>query len=145
MEADELAGLLRDNGYRATDARLQVYGALAGADAHVTAEQLLDSLTGAGTTLSSVYRALAVLEELGLARVTRLGDDAARWELDHPDEHFHVVCDDCGGVEHHRGSLVELVTHHLRDDHGFEVSDVSLLVHGRCAECRSQTPPVPLA
>lgn len=135
---DELATLLRDQGYRVTGPRLRVYEALGEDHRHLTADELADVL-GDGpdpVPLSSVYRSLAVLEELELVRSTRLGTDAVtRWERAHPDEHFHVVCTSCGDVDHHRGSLVALVTEHLRGGHGFEPDEVTLLVHGTCARC----------
>jgi Fur family transcriptional regulator, ferric uptake regulator len=94
---------------------------------------------GAEVDLASVYRTLALFDELGLARVNRLGaSDAGRWELAHPDEHFHLVCTDCGMVDHHVGSLVEQIRHHLDDGHGFEARSVDLVVSGRCGTCRSE-------
>lgn len=134
----EVATLLRAEGYRVTGPRLRVYEALGEDDAHLTADELADRL-GEGhdpVPLSSVYRALAVLEELGLVRATRLGtDDVTHWERAHPDEHFHVVCTSCGDVDHHRGSLVGLVREHLRGGHGFEPEQITLLVHGTCGRC----------
>lgn len=135
---DELAAALRAQGYRVTGPRLAVYDTL-GESGHVTADELVDLLADEPEPvgLSTVYRSLAVLEELGLVRATRLGtDDVTHWERAHPDEHFHVVCTSCGDVDHHRGSLVALVTEHLRGGHDFEPEQVTLLVHGRCGDCR---------
>ena len=117
---------------------MRVYEALAAEHHHLTADELADRLADdlEPVPISSVYRALAVLEDLELVRSTRLGtDDVTHWELAHPDEHFHVVCTRCGAVDHHRGSLVSLVAEHLRGGHGFEAERVSLLVHGTCASC----------
>jgi Fur family ferric uptake transcriptional regulator len=135
---DRVAARLREQGYRVTGPRMRVYEALGDDPRHLTADELADRLAGDAepVPLSSVYRALAVLEELGLVRATRLGsDDVTHWERAHPDEHFHVVCTSCGAVEHHRGSLVEFVADHLRAGHGFAVEAVTLLVHGTCAVC----------
>ncbi|MFT4744714.1 MAG: Fur family ferric uptake transcriptional regulator [Nitriliruptoraceae bacterium] len=142
MLADDLAARLRGEGYRVTGARLRVFEALQDSGAHLTADELADRL-GSGTqgdrvTLSSVYRALAVLEELGLARASRLSDDeVSHWELAHPDEHFHVVCRMCGNVDHHRGSLVQVIDEHLREGHGFAPDEITVLVRGLCAGCQS--------
>ncbi len=112
---------------------------LAGADAHLTVEQIAQAVREAGedVDLASIYRALALFAELDLARETHLGgQEAARWERAHPDEHFHVVCGVCGDVDHHVGSLVAQIYEHLDEGHGFEVHDVDLVVTGRCATCR---------
>lgn len=136
--ATHLAARLREQGYRVTGPRLRVYEALGDGSGHLTADQLADRLADRdeAVPLSSVYRALAVLEELGLVRATRLGgEDVTHWERAHSDEHFHVVCTTCGGVDHHRGPLVGVVADHLRAGHGFVADQVTLLVHGTCAGC----------
>jgi Fur family transcriptional regulator, ferric uptake regulator len=132
----ELDRTLRQEGYRATGPRRLVWDALISASGHVTVEELATELAGQ-VDQASIYRALALFEELGLARMTRLGDrDAARWEPAHPDEHFHLVCTSCGEVDHHIGSLVAQIREHLDEGHGFEVDEVELVVHGRCRRCR---------
>jgi Fur family ferric uptake transcriptional regulator len=83
-----------------------------------------------------VYRSLSLFSELDLARESRLGDqEASRWELAHPDEHFHLVCQRCGRVDHHVGTLVASVREHLRRGHGFVPDDIELTVTGTCADC----------
>lgn len=135
----ELTERLRAAGYRSTRPRRAVWQVLATADAHLTVEQIDERLRDAGESvdLASVYRSLALLAELGLARESHLGDEAGRWERAHPDEHFHLVCVTCGEVDHHVGSLVASIREHLDSGHGFEATDVELVVTGRCAACRS--------
>jgi Fur family transcriptional regulator, ferric uptake regulator len=138
---DELDLTLRASGYRVTQPRRAVWDVLHRADGHLTVEQIVARVaaSGAGADTASVYRALALFEGLGLARMSRLGDsDASRWELAHPDEHFHLVCEVCGDVDHHVGSLVAEIREHLHDGHGFEPHDVELVVTGRCARCQEQ-------
>ena len=135
---DELDRTLRDRGHRVTRPRRAVWSVLHHAGAHLTVEEIVEQLVadGRNVDLASVYRALSLFEELGLARTSRLGEgDASRWEVAHPDEHFHLVCERCGEVDHHVGSLVEQLRRHLTDGHGFDVRDVELVVTGRCARC----------
>jgi Fur family ferric uptake transcriptional regulator len=136
----DLTTVLRDRGYRVTRPRRAVWDALHRGDGHLTVDEVATLVDAAGEDVdtASLYRALALFEELGLARVSRLGDrDAGRWELAHPDEHFHLVCRSCGQVDHHVGSLVAQIRDHLDGGHGFEVEDVELVVSGRCAACRT--------
>lgn len=135
----DVAARLRAHGYRVTEPRLRVYELLRGGAGHLTADEIADALADDEdpVILSSVYRALAVLEELDLVRSTRLGEgDVSHWELSHPDEHFHVVCNTCGDVDHHRGSLVAVIEEHLSDGHGFAPEEITVLVRGTCASCR---------
>ncbi|MTV24805.1 transcriptional repressor [Nitriliruptoraceae bacterium ZYF776] len=137
---EDLDRQLRDAGHRVTRPRRAVWRVLCHADEHLTVDQVHDRVLAGGddVDLASVYRALALFEELDLARVSRLGDsDAGHWELAHPDEHFHLVCGTCGKVDHHVGTLVSQITHHLDEGHGFEVGEVDLVVTGRCADCRT--------
>lgn len=134
----DLAARLRAHGYRVTEPRLRVYELLRRGEGHLTADEIADALASGDdpVTLSSVYRVLAVLEELDLVRSTRLGEgDVSHWELAHPDEHFHVVCNQCGDVEHHKGSLVSVIEEHLSDGHGFRPDEITVLVRGTCASC----------
>lgn len=138
MDTDDLDQALRDRGHRSTRPRRAVWRVLDDAEAHLTVEQIHAALRDEGheVDLASIYRTLALFAELGLARETNLGDEAAHWERAHPDEHFHLVCRGCGEVSHHVGSLVAQIRDHLDDGHGFRVDEVELVVTGRCAACR---------
>ena len=137
---DRLDEVLRRHGHRSTGPRRAVWRVLAGTDGHLTVDRVDELIRERGdeANLASIYRALALFAELGIARETHLGDAASTWELAHPDEHFHLVCSDCGEVGHHIGSLVADLSDHLAGDgHGFEVHHVELTVTGRCASCRA--------
>lgn len=139
MEQAELDEVLRARGHRVTRPRRAVWDVLRVAEGHLTVEQILARAVAAGEDidLASVYRTLSLFDELALARVSRIGDsEAGRWELMHPDEHFHLLCEVCGEVDHHVGSLVARIEDHLDDGHGFEVRSVELTVTGVCARCR---------
>lgn len=133
-----LGPLLRGAGHRLTRPRQLVWEVLRSAEGHLTAEQVATRVhrIDAGVNLASVYRSLALFAELDLARESRLGiDGAARWELAHPDDHFHLVCQSCGEVQHHAGDLVERVRAHVGDDHQFRADAIDLVVTGRCHRC----------
>lgn len=137
VDVPTLTQLLRRHGHRVTRPRRAVYEALTAAD-HVTVDELYAMVQERepGVNLASVYRSLALFAELGLARESRIGGgEAAHWELSHPDEHFHVVCTECGAVDHHVGALVAQITDHLRHGHDFDARSVQLTVTGRCRHC----------
>jgi Fur family ferric uptake transcriptional regulator len=138
---DELSYQLRLKGYRVTRPRQAVWRALNDAQGHLTVEELAGRVAQRhpGVNLASVYRSLALFAQLDLVRESRLGDtDVTRWEIAHPDEHFHLVCDVCGRVDHHAGDLVARVVDHLRSRHRFEPRSVELTVAGRCADCTDE-------
>ncbi len=132
----EPAAVLREHGHRATGPRLAVHDVLARAGGHLTADQVA-ARVDSEVNLATVYRALALLEQVGLVHSVRLGEDgSSSWELAHPDDHAHLVCTSCGTVDHHVGSAVSHLRQHLDQEHGFDATDVDLVVSGTCAGCR---------
>lgn len=137
--APELGVVLRDHGYRLTSPRWLVWSVLRSAGGHLTADEVYARVNEADPTIniSSVYRALTLFEDLDLVRESHLGiDDSARWEIAHPDDHFHLVCRMCGSVDHHEGELVDQIRSHLGEHHEFSSENVDLVVTGVCASCR---------
>ena len=111
----DLGSYLRQRGRRLTNPRRFVWDVLAAARGH---------------------RSLTLFAELGLARESNLGTDGAgRWEVAHPDDEFHLICDRCGDVQHHGGDLVEQVRAHLGSNHGFQAAAIELSVTGMCSAC----------
>lgn len=139
MEAAADLGLvLRDHGYRMTSPRWLVWSVLRSADGHLTAEEIAYRVNEADPTvnISSIYRSLTLFEDLDLVRESQLGiDESARWEIAHPDDHFHMVCRKCGTVDHHVGELVDQIRSHLGDGHDFEADNIDLVVTGVCSNC----------
>lgn len=136
--ADQLRDALVSAGHRLTGPRLAVWQAISGLESHLTADEIADQVRAVDPTvnLSSVYRSLALFEELGLVRESRLGaNEATHWEAAHPDEQFHMKCKSCGQVEHHSCSLVAQVEEHLAHHHGFHAERIELLVSGLCGSC----------
>lgn len=135
---EELGLLLRDSGNRLTEPRLRVWEVLNRSEAHLTVEEIVAEVHRADPTIntSSVYRTLALFADLDLVRESQLGsDEGARWELAHPDDHFHLVCRSCGEVDHHEGDLVNQIRDHLSSGHGFAAEGVDLVVTGLCENC----------
>lgn len=136
--ATEIGSVLRDHGFRLTSPRWLVWSVLRSAAGHLTAEEIAARVNKADPTIniSSVYRSLTLFEELDLVRESHLGiDGSARWEIAHPDDHFHMVCRQCGSVDHHVGELVDQIRSHLGDHHSFQPENVDLVVTGICSQC----------
>lgn len=136
--ADQLKEALVNAGHRLTGPRLAVWEVVSGSHSHLTADEIAGEVRSLdpSVNLSSVYRSLALFEELGLVRESRLGPhEATHWEAAHPDEQFHMRCTSCGRVEHHSGTLVAQIEDHLSHHHGFQADRIELLVSGLCADC----------
>jgi Fur family ferric uptake transcriptional regulator len=131
---DELAAQLRSRGLRFTPQREEVLAAVRRLG-HATPEQISESVSGDVTT---VYRTLELLEELGFVRHTHLGHGAPSYRPAE-DEHIHVVCHSCGKVDDADPGLVDDLAGRLHSANGFELDRAHFTVFGRCAACAEQS------
>jgi Fur family ferric uptake transcriptional regulator len=136
--AADLASRLRARGLRVTSQREQVLAAVRSLG-HATPEQISDAVTD--VDLTTVYRTLELLEELGLVRHAHLGHGAPSYGPAE-DEHIHVVCHECGAVVEADARLVDPLADHLLADGGFVLDRSHFTVFGRCRNCAAeQNPP----
>ena len=127
---------LRRRGYRLTPQRQLVLEAV-GQLGHATPEEIVTAVrrTASGVNISTVYRTLELLEELGLVQHTHLGHGASTYSVTSDDDHVHLVCRDCGGIEEAPLSVVGPVVAELAATRGFTVDVGHFAVFGRCRDC----------
>jgi Fur family ferric uptake transcriptional regulator len=127
--------LLRDKGYRLTPQRELVLSAV-NRLGHATPDEILTAVrrTARGVNVSTVYRTLELLEQIGLVRHTHLIDTATTYHLA-ADQHFHLVCRMCRTVsEAPTGMLAELAGR-LADERGFSMDVGHVALFGVCGNC----------
>ena len=131
-----LQARLRARGYRLTPQRQLVLQAVAELG-HATPEDIVTAVqrTATGVNISTVYRTLELLEELGLVRHTHLGHGAPTYSVSTDDDHVHLVCRDCGDVQEASPEVVAPVVQQLAATHGFHVDVGHFAVFGRCRQC----------
>ena len=131
---------LRDHGFRITPQRQLVLEAVESLR-HGTPEEILVEVqrTASGVNLSTIYRTLEVLEELGLVRHTHLSDRAPTYHSTREHEHVHAVCRRCHRVRSYDPAVVAPVVAVLGED-GFTVDVGHLAIFGVCADCASGDP-----
>ena len=90
---------LRQRGYRLTPQRQLVLEAVDRLE-HATPDDILCEVrkTASGVNISTVYRTLELLEELGLVSHAHLGHGAPTYHLADRHHHIHLVCRDCTNV-----------------------------------------------
>jgi Fur family ferric uptake transcriptional regulator len=130
----DLAARLRERGLRVTSQREQVLAAVR-ALGHATPEQISESVTD--VDLTTVYRTLELLEEIGLVRHAHLGHGAPSYRPAE-DDHIHVVCHSCGAVVDADPSLVDPLAQRLLAADGFVLDRSHFTVFGRCRECAAE-------
>ncbi len=128
---DDLATRLRSRGMRMTAQREHVLAAVRELG-HATPEQISDAVPGVDIT--TVYRTLEVLEQIGLVRHTHLGHGAPVFRPA-ADQHVHVVCHSCGRVADAPATLADELADRLRAEQGFVLDRSHFTVFGRCRDC----------
>ena len=88
---------------------------------------------GAGD-YSTVFRAVAVLEEEGVVQKVELGDGLSRYEA-RGDHHEHVRCASCGKVAGVPGCVIEGAAREVEASTGFRLTGHSLVFSGLCPDC----------
>jgi Fur family ferric uptake transcriptional regulator len=127
---------LQDLGYRLTPQRTLVWDVLRLQDAHLSADEVCQKVQEhfPHVNISTVYRTLDLLVDLGLVRETCLGPNRRFYEVEEDIPHHHLVCNTCGRVIHiHDEDLGGLAASLLAVE-GFAAREVTAF--GVCRPCR---------
>nr|WP_202447298.1 Fur family transcriptional regulator [Streptomyces sp. SID5468] len=127
---------MRERGYRLTPQRQLVLEAVDTLE-HATPDDILTEVrrTASGVNISTVYRTLELLEELGLVSHAHLGHGAPTYHLADRHHHMHLVCRDCGSVIEADVSVAQPLIDGLRQQFGFDTDMKHFAIFGRCADC----------
>ncbi len=130
---------LRQRGYRLTPQRQLVLEAVDTLE-HATPDDILAEVrkTASGVNISTVYRTLELLEELGLVSHAHLGHGAPTYHLADRHHHIHLVCRDCTTVIEADVSVAAEFTDKLRETFGFDTDMKHFAIFGRCADCSAK-------
>ncbi|KDN83675.1 Fur family transcriptional regulator [Kitasatospora cheerisanensis] len=131
---------LRERGYRLTPQRQLVLEAVDVLD-HATPDEILAQVrrTASGVNISTVYRTLELLEELGLVSHAHLGHGAPTYHLAGRHTHLHLVCRDCDRVTETDTAIAAPLIDSLRAQHGFDTDLKHFAIFGRCADCTAES------
>lgn len=141
---DRVRSLLQGHGLRCTAPRLAVLSVLAQhpATGHLSAGQIHRRLVEQGreVDLTTVYRTVSTLVELGVLHSLSIEDRAAIYGLaDEP--HHHAVCTRCGTLVEVPAAHLSTALTHASAGSRFTLSDhASMTLHGLCPDCQAAGP-----
>ena len=124
-------------GQRMTPQRRLLLDIIEASGRHLDADELfmIAKRKDSRISLSTVYRNLNLLKEMGLVAERHFVEDHHHYEMKGLSEHCHLVCKNCGTVFEFETPL----TNHLRKlvtkDMQFDVGDVEISIQGICAKC----------
>ena len=87
-------------------------------------------------SLSTVYRTLRRLKELGLIEELHFGEAHHHYEVKPSAGHHHLVCLGCGKIVEFECSLSQKMRKEIASKKGFEVTGVEVHMTGYCSKCR---------
>jgi Fur family ferric uptake transcriptional regulator len=133
---------LRESGQRLTPQRLILLDLLykhGSGGSHLSADELLIAAQQSYPYLniSTIYRNLELLRDLGIVTETDLGDGRRHFSLLLDERHHHLVCLHCGHVDDAEDQLFEALRDDLLLRHGFEARIDHMAVFGICRGCRT--------
>ncbi len=134
----DMSARLSELGYRLTPQRLMVVKAVEAADSHISAEEIYLKIRASypHMNISTVYRTLDLLSELGLVTETDMGDGRVRYHSIGKGHHHHLVCQQCGEITDIEESDLGSLWDEINKKYGFEVNMNHLAFFGLCSRCR---------
>ncbi len=130
---------LKKAGLKVTLPRMKILELLeSGQLRHQTAEDIYKTLLDQGEEigLATVYRVLTQFEGAGLVTRHHFEGGQAVFELNEGEHHDHLVCVSCGKVVEFVDEVIERHQQQIAQENGFEITEHSLIIYGRCSKCR---------
>ena len=87
-------------------------------------------------SLSTVYRTLQKLKNLGLIEELHFDEAHYHYEIKPSTEHHHLVCLGCGKIIEFECPMSQEMKENVSREKGFEVTDVEVQMTGYCPACR---------
>ena len=131
---------LRNRGLRWTPQRRLILDVLGASRGHVTGSEIVERCRRREpeTTPSTVYRTLAVLEDLGYLHHSHGADGREEFHVLPVAEHAHLACTRCGGSWEIDPAETATLVAALAAGRRFQVDVGHLTIAGRCAECATR-------
>ena len=146
MYSDELLkSLLNERGMRFTPQRLKIlkiFQALPRGE-HWSADQLHAKLVEQHEriSISTVYRTLHVMTNMGILRELELAEDHKHYELNRPsaERHHHLVCVYCNQTIEFKEDVVDSIGGKQAGSEGYHILDCQLNLYGVCPACQKNS------
>jgi len=133
---DGVLELVRARGGRATPSKRVLLEVLFEADDHQSVEALAGAVQARipDVHLSTIYRNLEDLQELGVIVHSHLGHGPASYQLASL-AHAHFICEACGKAIEAPDAMFAGLATSAKAELGFTIDPHHFAIHGRCRDC----------
>jgi Fur family transcriptional regulator, ferric uptake regulator len=131
---------LARKGLKSTEQRFVILEAFIALDGHLHVDEFYPILRARHPNIghATVYRALKLFAESGIAREIHFGDGITRYENASAGEHHdHLVCTVCGAVTEFENKAVDQLQSEIAGSHGFRIETIKIELRGVCRSCLS--------
>jgi Fur family ferric uptake transcriptional regulator len=140
ISQEQARDALRAHGKRVTSQRNLILQIVRESRGHLDASEIYRRARSKDPriSLSTVYRNLNLLEELGLISELHLDQEHHHYELKEGMGHHHLICTNCDKVIEFDSPLVADLVSQVSQEQGFRVDRVQIDLVGLCEECRAK-------
>ncbi len=132
---------LKDRQYKQTGERYTILEEIEKMERHFEADDLVIQLRQKGKRISraTVYRTLHLLEQCGIVRKVRFGENHSHFELAwEKSNHAHLICTGCGQVIEFDDKALEEVQNKIAKKHKFIPLRRTVEIYGVCPACQKK-------
>ena len=136
---EKLAEHLSRNGLKQTRQRDAILDAFLHAKGHMTSEELYDKVRADAPEVgaATVYRALKLFCEAGLARAHHFRDGVTLYERE-GHHHDHLICQGCGAIVEFERESIEEEQRSVAAEHGYVLTQHRHILYGICPRCQKK-------
>lgn len=122
-----------------TPQRQLILEAIASLSGHISADAVHQRVVRAfpNVNISTVYRTLELLQDLGYVTHTHFDDGVAQYHLADDGMHQHLVCRRCGAEQELDMATLDPLAQRLRESYGFEADLAHFAIVGLCRSCQA--------
>lgn len=131
---------IKQIGQRMTSQRKLLLDIIRNTQGHLDADELflVAKKKDPKISLSTVYRNLNLLKEMGLVAERHFIDEHHHYELKGSSDHCHLVCKSCSKVFEFESSVTEQLRNKVSTEMKFTATDIEISMQGVCFECAKQ-------
>jgi Fur family ferric uptake transcriptional regulator len=137
----DLHKILKEKGYKFTSQRQPVFEVVTENDGmHLNSQEVYELVRKKYPEIgvATVYRTLALLEEMGLIYGVDFEDGFRRYEITKDEEqhrHHHLICIECGSIQEVAEDLLGSIEEEIYRKNKFQVINHRVKFYGYCEQC----------
>ncbi len=135
MWEEILAKYFNEKGLKKSAKRKKVIEIFFKADKHFNVDELYEKLERK-VSRSTIYRALKLLTECGLAIEQKFEEKNRRYEPVHSSHHDHFICLKCGKIIEFNEKKIESSQNKIAKKYNFKMVSHKLEIYGYCEKCQ---------